>query len=457
MEHIIILAAGYGSRMKSQKSKAAQVFAGKPLIKWAYDLARTCQPKFIHVVHNDRNQTELAPLIPYPEVLWIKQEKICGTGDALRCALENILDGHALVIYVDMPLIESDHLNLLSKLDGDVKLLTAEARDPTGYGRVIRTVSGEVQQIIEQMDLSKEQQSINEVFTGILSAPVDRLKAWLNKIDNKNAQGEFLLTDIVKCAVDEKSSVKALKLPDDACIAGVNTMSQLVKLEKHYFKKRAEDFLAAGVKIEDPDRFVCTGEVEIGRDTVIERDVRIHGPSQIGSSCMLRTGCILENAQLGDASIVHPYSYLKHTFLAANTAVGPYAYCREGTVLADHAEIGAFVETKQAYIGHYSKAKHLSYLGDIDIGRHVNVGAGTIVCNYDGQKKHKTIIGNHVFVGSDVQLVAPLNIKDYAFVAAGTCVTEDVQENQLAIGRSRQENKKKSKKIAKSHTEIENL
>ena len=251
MEHIIILAAGYGSRMKSQKSKAAQVFAGKPLIKWAYDLARTCQPKFIHVVHNDRNQTELAPLIPYPEVLWIKQEKICGTGDALRCALENILDGHALVIYVDMPLIESDHLNSLSKLDGDVKLLTAEARDPTGYGRVIRTVSGEVQQIIEQMDLSKEQQSINEVFTGILSAPVDRLKAWLNKIDNKNAQGEFLLTDIVKCAVDEKSSVKALKLPDDACIAGVNTMSQLVKLEKLYLKKRAEDFLAAGVKIED--------------------------------------------------------------------------------------------------------------------------------------------------------------------------------------------------------------
>ena len=213
--------------------------------------------------------------------------------------------------------------------------------------------------------------------------------------------------------------------------------------------------MASGVRISDPDRFVCKGEVKIGVDTIIDPDVTIVGPCEIGSECSISQGVILEQVQIGDNVQIKPYSYLKETYLAAETIVGPYAYCRQGTVLADKAEVGAFVETKQAYIGHNSKAKHLSYLGDIDIGQFVNIGAGTIVCNYDGHSKHKTIIGNHVFVGSDCQLIAPVNLKDYAFVAAGTCVTMDIPENQLAIGRARQTNQRKTSNIKKTPTLID--
>ncbi|MAH60731.1 MAG: UDP-N-acetylglucosamine diphosphorylase/glucosamine-1-phosphate N-acetyltransferase [Legionellales bacterium] len=457
VDHIIILAAGYGRRMRSKKSKAAQVFAGKPMINWAYDLAKSCQPKFIHVVHNKDNQKELVRLVPFPDIMWIKQEKICGTGDALRSAIEHIYEGQVLVLFVDMPLIETSQLNALLHCDGDIKLLTAMSQNPKGYGRIIRDHNEVVQSIVEELDLSPDQHAIQEVFTGILSAPVALLKKLLAKLDNNNQQKEFLLTDIVKYAKEEKQAVNAVKLDHDYGISGVNTIRQLVELEKQYYLQRAYQFLDSGVRIADPERFVCTGDIEIGHDTVIEPNVTLVGPCQIGHGCYVGQNSRLDNVQLGDYASVHPYSFLKQTYLAANASVGPFGYCREGTVLADHAEVGAFVETKQAYIGHNSKAKHLSYLGDIDIGRHVNIGAGTIVCNYDGQKKHKTIIGNHVFVGSDSQLIAPVNLKDYTFVAAGTCVTEDVPENTLAIGRSRQTNRKKPTHFSKSHTEIENL
>lgn len=450
IEHVIILAAGKGSRMQSSYSKPVHLFAGKPLIKWAYDLAKTQNPKSIHIVHGESNQTELSPLVPDASIRWVCQNTPKGTADALMCALTNIESGRFLVVYADMPLVPKREIEALVAMSSDLNLMSVKQQDPTGYGRIVKDNQGQPIAIIEELDASSEQKQIDEVFTGILSGDVETVKHWISQLDNNNKQQEYLLTDIVEFAVKDQVPVNVLCSEDSVAFSGINSMKELIELQRTYYEMRAYEFLSKGVRICDPLRFECQGEIEIGHDTEIKPNVTLNGPCSIGAHCTIGENAVLSHVQMGDGSSVLPNSVLDHVFLAAHAKVGPFAYCRNGTVIADYAEIGAFVETKQAYIGQRTKAKHLAYLGDIDIGKNCNIGAGVIVCNWDGKKKHKTILGDHVFVGSDSQLIAPIKLEDYVFVAAGSCLTKDVPKHQLSIGRSKQINKSRSTKTPSS-------
>ena len=447
IDHVIILAGGKGSRMQSSRSKPVHDFAGKPLIRWSYDLAKQCKPQYIHIVHGQNNQTEFAPLVPDAKIRWVCQNDPKGTADALIKALGGIDTGSFLVIYADMPLVDFNEINTMLNLNGDLKLLSVNQSNPFGYGRLIRDDQNNPAAIIEEVDASSAQKEITEVFTGILAGSVEQVKSWINALDNNNKQKEYLLTDIVAKAYSDQVSINAHCANDQIAFSGVNAMDELVTLQRIYYEKRAYEFLKKGVKICDPKRFECQGEVDIGYDTEIRPNVSLTGPCSIGSNCFVGENAVLTHVQMGDHSSVMPNSVLDHTYLAAYAKVGPFAYCRNGTVIADYAEIGSFVETKQAYIGQRSKAKHLSYLGDVDIGKNCNIGAGVIVCNWDGKKKHKTVLGDHVFVGSDCQLIAPIHLEDYAFVAAGSCVTKNVPKHNLSIGRTKQLNKPRPSKI----------
>lgn len=447
IDHVIILAGGKGSRMNSSKSKPVHDFAGKPLIRWAYDLAKQCKPKFIHVVHGQNNQTDFAPLIPDATIRWVCQKKPNGTADALMCALDGIDKGQFLVIYADMPLVNVSDIQSMLNLQGELKLLSVRHDNPHGYGRLIHDDHGNPSAIIEEVDATNEQKQIQEVFTGILSGCVEQVKNWIQSLDNKNKQKEYLLTDIIAKAYKGKHSTHAHCSKNSVAFSGINSMAELVKLQRIYYEERAYEFLNKGVKICDPARFECQGEVDIGYDTEVRPNVSLMGPCSIGSNCFIGENAVLSHVQMGDHASIMANSVLDHTYLAAFSKVGPFAYCRNGTVIADYAEIGSFVETKQAYIGQRSKAKHLSYLGDVDIGKNCNIGAGVIVCNWDGKKKHKTVLGDHVFVGSDSQLIAPIHLEDYAFVAAGTCITKNVPKHNLSIGRTKQLNKPRPSKI----------
>lgn len=445
IDHIVILAAGTGSRMNSSKSKPVHDFAGKPLLRWVYDLAKSCQPRLIHIVHGPDNQTELAPLVPDAEIRWVCQSKQNGTANALMSALKEVNGGRFLVLNADMPLVDYETVMSLLVLQAPLKLLTVKKNNPTGYGRIMRHDATQAPYaIIEELDATSEQKKINEVFTGVLSGDVDDVKTWIQSLDNNNQQEEYLLTDVVSKANEAEVSIAAYCSDHSFALTGINTMSELVKLQRAYYEQRAQYFLDKGVRICDPKRFECQGDVEIGHDTEIKPNVSLIGPCHVGSNCVISENCVLNHVQMGDFATVLPNCYLDQTYLAAYSKVGPFAYCRNGTVIADYAEVGAFVETKKASIGQRSKAKHLSYLGDIDIGKNCNIGAGVIVCNWDGKNKHKTILGDHVFIGSDTQLIAPVHLEDYAFVAAGSCITKDVPKNNLSIGRSTQVNKPRS-------------
>lgn len=446
IDHVIILAGGKGSRMQSSKSKPLHDFAGKPLIRWSYDLAKQCNPKYIHIVHGQNNQTELAPLVPDAKIRWVCQSDPKGTADALSKALDGI-KGNFLVIYADMPLVSFVEIKAMLNQDGHLKLLTVNRQDPFGYGRLIRDDAQNPVAIVEEADATVPQKQIKEVFTGILSGSVEQVQNWISGLDNENKQQEYLLTDIVAKAYNDKVLLATYCSEDHVAFSGINAMEELVTLQRVYYEKRAHDFLKRGVKICDPKRFECQGEVDIGFDTEVRPNVSLTGPCSIGSNCFIGENAVLSHVQMGDHSSVMPNSVLDHTYLAAHAKVGPFAYCRNGTVIADYAEIGSFVETKQAYIGQRSKAKHLSYLGDVDIGKNCNIGAGVIVCNWDGKKKHKTVLGDHVFVGSDCQLVAPIHLEDYVFIAAGSCITENVPKNNLSIGRTKQLNKPRPSKV----------
>ena len=446
IDHVIILAGGKGSRMQSNKSKPAHDFDGKPLLRLSYDLAKQCQPKYIHIVHGQNNQIEFAPLVPDAKIRWVCQSDPKGTADALIKALDGIDHGKFLVIYADMPLVKLDEIKIMLDAKCDLKLLTVNQENPFGYGRLIRDDNDNPEAIIEEVDATVQQRKIKEVFTGILSGSVEQVKNWIHGLDNNNKQQEYLLTDIVTKAYKEGVSISAHCSDDHIAFSGVNAMEELVMLQRVYYKKRAYEFLRKGVKICDPARFECQGEVDIGFDTEIRPNVSLMGPCSIGSNCFIGENAVLSHVQMGDHASIQANSVLDQTYLAAHAKVGPFAYCRNGTVIADYAEIGSFVETKQAYIGQRSKAKHLAYLGDVDIGKNCNIGAGVIVCNWDGKKKHKTVLGDHVFVGSDCQLIAPIHLEDYVFVAAGSCVTKSVPKHNLSIGRSKQLNKPISSK-----------
>ncbi|PWC12428.1 bifunctional N-acetylglucosamine-1-phosphate uridyltransferase/glucosamine-1-phosphate acetyltransferase [Brenneria roseae subsp. americana] len=447
---VVILAAGKGTRMYSDLPKVLHPLAGKPMVQHVIDAAMTTGAQHVHLVYGhggDLLKRELSD----PALNWVLQAEQLGTGHAMQQAAPYFADDEdILMLYGDVPLISPQTLGRLlqAKPQGGIGLLTVKLDDPTGYGRIVRE-NGAVVGIIEHKDASEEQRRINEINTGILVANGKDLKRWLGRLNNNNAQGEYYITDIIAMAATEGNQVETVHPARLSEVEGVNNRLQLSALERVYQREQAEKLLLAGVMLLDPTRFDLRGDVVHGRDVTIDVNVVLEGDVKLGNRVKIGMGCVIKNCVIGDDCEISPYSVLEDAVLDADCTVGPFARLRPGAELAQGAHVGNFVELKKTRLGKGSKAGHLSYLGDAEIGSDVNIGAGTITCNYDGANKHKTIIGDDVFVGSDTQLVAPVNVASGVTIGAGTTVTSDVAENDLVISRVRQQHIKGWKRPVK--------
>ncbi len=438
---VVILAAGRGTRMYSDLPKVLHPLAGKPLVQHVIDTAASLGAARIHMVYGhggDLLQQRLNA--PVSGLSWVLQAEQLGTGHAMQQAAPFFADDEdVLMLYGDVPLISPATLERLvaAKPAGGIGLLTVTLDDPAGYGRIVRE-NGSVTGIVEQKDATEAQRLIKEINTGILVANGGDLKRWLSQLNNHNAQGEYYITDIIALAWGEGRRINTVNPDRFTEVEGVNNRLQLASLERAYQRQQAESLLLAGVTLHDPARFDLRGELTHGRDVIIDTNVIIEGRVSLGNNVVIGTGCVLKDCELGDGVVISPYTVIDRAVLHADVTVGPFARLRPGSELAQGAHIGNFVEMKQARLGQGSKAGHLSYLGDAQIGAGVNIGAGTITCNYDGANKHQTIIGDDVFVGSDTQLVAPVTVGNGATLGAGTTVTRNVGENELVLSRVRQ-------------------
>ncbi|ELA9713584.1 TPA: bifunctional UDP-N-acetylglucosamine diphosphorylase/glucosamine-1-phosphate N-acetyltransferase GlmU [Vibrio parahaemolyticus] len=432
----VILAAGKGTRMHSNMPKVLHTLAGKPMVKHVIDTCTGLGAQNIHLVFGhggDQMQTTLAD----ETVNWVLQADQLGTGHAVDQASPRFEDDEKiLVLYGDVPLISPETIeNLLdAQPTGGIALLTVMLDNPTGYGRIIRK-NGPVVAIVEQKDASEEQKQIKEINTGVMVATGGDLKRWLSGLNNNNAQGEYYLTDVIAAAHDEGRAVEAVHPVNAIEVEGVNDRAQLARLERAFQSMQAQKLLEQGVMLRDPARFDLRGGLQCGMDCEIDANVIIEGNVSLGDNVIIGTGCVLKDCEIDDNTIVRPYSVIEGATVGEECTIGPFTRLRPGAELRNDAHVGNFVEVKNARIGEGSKANHLTYLGDAEIGQRTNIGAGTITCNYDGANKFKTIIGNDVFVGSDSQLVAPVTIADGATIGAGTTLTKDVEEGELVITR----------------------
>ncbi|HDN2511832.1 MULTISPECIES: bifunctional UDP-N-acetylglucosamine diphosphorylase/glucosamine-1-phosphate N-acetyltransferase GlmU [Providencia] len=436
---VVILAAGKGTRMYSDLPKVLHLLAGKPMVQHVIDTAKSIGASDIHLVYGHGGDL-LKEKLGEQNLNWVLQAEQLGTGHAMQQAAPSFQDDEDIVmLYGDVPLIAKDTLDRLIEVkpQGGIGLLTVILDNPTGYGRIIRE-NNEVVGIIEQKDATEEQRKIQEINTGIMVASGKDFKRWLAQLNNDNAQGEYYITDIIALAHKEGNKVATVHPSRLSEMEGVNNRLQLAALERVYQKEQAEKLLLAGVMLIDPERFDIRGTLTHGRDIIIDTNVIIEGNVTLGNNVQIQSGCILRNCVIGDNSVISPYSVIENSELSSECTVGPFARLRPGAKLAAKAHVGNFVEMKNATLGLGSKAGHLSYLGDAQIGDNVNIGAGTITCNYDGANKHKTIIGDDVFVGSDTQLVAPVSVAKGATIGAGTTVTRDVNEDELVVSRVKQ-------------------
>lgn len=436
---VVILAAGKGTRMYSDLPKVLHTLAGKPMVQHVIDAANKLGAQRVNLVYGHGGEL-LKQTLSDDSLNWVLQAEQLGTGHAMQMAAPFFADDEdILMLYGDVPLISIDTLRRLreAKPQGGIGLLTVKLDDPTGYGRIARE-NGQVVGIVEHKDASEEQRKINEINTGILVANGADLKRWLGKLDNNNAQGEFYITDIIALAHGEGREIAAVHPDRLSEVEGVNNRLQLSRLERVFQTEQADKLLLAGVMLRDPARFDLRGELVHGRDVEIDNNVIVEGKVTLGNRVKIGTGCVIKNAVIGDDCEISPYTVIEDATLEAACTIGPFARLRPGAELAEGAHVGNFVEMKKARLGKGSKAGHLSYLGDAEIGDNVNIGAGTITCNYDGANKHKTIIGDDVFVGSDTQLVAPVTVARGVTIGAGTTVTRDVAENELVISRVKQ-------------------
>ncbi|AKH63305.1 MULTISPECIES: bifunctional UDP-N-acetylglucosamine diphosphorylase/glucosamine-1-phosphate N-acetyltransferase GlmU [Photorhabdus] len=436
---VVILAAGKGTRMYSDLPKVLHLLAGKPMVQHVIDTAMALDAKNVHLVYGHGGAL-MKHALSDQKLNWVLQSEQLGTGHAMQQAAPYFTDDEdILILYGDVPLIGADTLErlLAVKPEGGIGLLTAILDNPTGYGRIVRE-NGEVTGIIEQKDATEDQRKINEINTGILVANGGDLKRWLSQLNNNNAQGEYYLTDVIALAYKEGRKIEAVHPSRLSEMEGVNNRLQLSALERIYQSEQAAKLLLAGVMLLDPARFDLRGTLTHGRDVVIDTNVIIEGNVTLGNNVQIGTGCILKNCIIGDDSILSPYTVVEDSEMEAGCTVGPFARLRPGSKLAEKAHVGNFVEMKKSYLGKGSKAGHLTYLGDAEIGHNVNIGAGTITCNYDGANKFKTVIGDDVFVGSDTQLVAPVTVAKGATIGAGTTVTKNIAENELVVSRIKQ-------------------
>ena len=437
---IVILAAGQGKRMKSTLPKVLQPLAGRPLLKHVIDTARLLEPTAIHVVYGHGGD-QVRDVLKDEPVSWVLQAERLGTGHAVMQAMPTVPNDHVvLVLYGDVPLISRTTLTELLALAGtqQTALLTVELDDPTGYGRIVRGKHDRVQGIVEQKDASKKELKIRECNTGVMAAPARLLKKWLKSLRNDNAQGEYLLTDVIGMAAKEKVQVNPLVTPNVAEVLGVNDKVQLAELEGAHRRQVARGLMIAGVTLADPARLDVRGTVTHGADVFIDVNVVLEGNVKLGDRVRIHPNCVIRNSEIGDDTQVFPNCVVENAAIGASCNIGPFARIRPTSNLASNVHIGNFVEVKNSIMGDGSKANHLAYVGDAEVGARVNIGAGTIIANYDGVNKHRTTIADDVHTGSNSVLVAPITVGAGATIAAGSTVAREVPAGKLTVARARQ-------------------
>ncbi|MEZ5451702.1 MAG: bifunctional UDP-N-acetylglucosamine diphosphorylase/glucosamine-1-phosphate N-acetyltransferase GlmU [Thiothrix sp.] len=440
----IILAAGQGTRMRSSLPKVLHPVAGRPMLQHVVDACSALQSRNVacHMAIVYGHGGDLVrERIQGENLNWVVQSVQKGTGHAVSQAIHLVdADDVVLVAYGDVPLIRSATLQGLAQglQDSSLCILTTGLAEPKGYGRIVRNAEGQVQAIVEEKDATDEQRLIREVNTGFIAARGRDLKRWLQQITPQNAQGEYYLTDCVGLAVAEGGSINTVSCADPVEVEGANNRVQLARLERACQQRQVEKLMLDGATVADPARLDIRGEVEVGQDVFLDINVVLIGKVKLGNNVVIDANCVIENAEIGDNTHVKSHSVIENTVVAENCDIGPFARLRPGTVLAAKAKIGNFVETKKAHIGKGSKVNHLSYIGDTEMGDDVNIGAGTITCNYDGANKHKTIIGDKVFVGSCTQLVAPVTVGEGATIGAGSTITKDAPAGELTLSRAKQ-------------------
>jgi bifunctional UDP-N-acetylglucosamine pyrophosphorylase/glucosamine-1-phosphate N-acetyltransferase len=437
--NVVILAAGLGKRMQSQLPKVLHALAGRPLISHVIDTARALGAERIIVVYGHGGE-QVRGAVAGSDLAFARQEPQLGTGHAVQQALSLLSDAPVtLILYGDVPLTRPETLKELVQACSDrVAVLTSELDDPTGYGRIVRDTSGSIRAIVEEKDANADERRIREVNTGLMAVPTTHLARWIGQLKNDNAQAEYYLTDVVKLALADGVQVEGVKLARSWEALGVNSRAQLAQLERIYQREYAERLLEAGVALADPARIDIRGELTCGRDVYIDVNCVFEGKVMLDDGVHVGANCVLKDVAVGAAARIEPFSHIDDAAVGQRCKIGPYARIRPGTRLGTDVHIGNFVEVKASDIEDGSKANHLAYIGDTTIGRNVNVGAGTITCNYDGAYKHRTIIEDDVFIGSDTQLVAPVTVRRGATIAAGSTITREVLEGELALTRVKQ-------------------
>ncbi|MGE4359753.1 MAG: bifunctional UDP-N-acetylglucosamine diphosphorylase/glucosamine-1-phosphate N-acetyltransferase GlmU [Lysobacteraceae bacterium] len=437
--NVVILAAGEGKRMRSSRPKVLQPIAARPMLAHVIDAARALSPAAIHIVHGHEGAAVRAAFADDADLRWVEQAQRLGTGHAVAQAMPGIGDdARVLVLYGDVPLLRPETLHALLAAEGALAVLVAELDDPTGYGRIVRDADGCVAAIVEERDADADQKRIRTVNTGLVVADAATLRRWLAALSNRNAQGEYYLTDIFAMAASAFTPARMVQVSDAQEIEGANDLWQLARLERAFQLRAARALCERGVRLADPARLEQRGTVRVGREVEIDIDVVLEGRVELGDGVRIGPFTRLRDVTLGPGTQVKAHCDLEGVVCAANARIGPYARLRPGTDLADGAHVGNFVELKNTRLGPGSKANHLSYLGDALVGARVNIGAGTITCNYDGVNKSQTIIGDDAFIGSNSALVAPVEVGEGATLGAGTVLTKPAPAGHLTVARARQ-------------------
>ena len=436
---VVILAAGAGTRMKSSLPKVLQPLAGRPLLQYVLDSARALAPSAIHVVYGHGGEA-VPRAFAKEQVSWVCQRQQLGTGHAVMQALPHLsANQRALILYGDVPLIRTATLQALLDAAGpdEVSVLTVNASDPTGYGRVVRNAAGRIQAIVEEQDATPRQKRLRECNTGVIAVPVSRLTQWLKRLGNRNAQGEYYLTDLIGFAVRDRVAVRPLLAADEQEVQGINDRLQLAAAEGAWRARQARKLMLEGATLVDPARVDVRGTVTVGVDVVIDVNVVLVGDVKLGNGVRIGPNCLIRNAQIASGTELFGNCFIEHAHIGSDCRIGPFARIRPETVLADRVHLGNFVEVKNSKIGAGSKANHLTYLGDATVGSAVNVGAGTVVCNYDGANKWPTTIEDNAFIGSGSMLVAPIHIGAGATIGAGSTISRSAPAGELTLARAR--------------------
>ncbi len=438
---VVVLAAGQGKRMHSALPKVLQPLAGRPLLEHVIRAARALQPAGIHIVHGHGAEQVRAAFADQTDLKWALQAEQLGTGHAVVQAMPAIPDGHqVLVLYGDVPLIRRETLERLvaESAGGKLALLSARLDDATGYGRVLRDASGAVTRIVEHKDASDGERRVGEINTGVMAYDAAPLRRYLGNLRNDNSQREYYLTDVIAMAVADKVSVQGIVAESPTEVLGINDRTQLAAAERAWQRIQAADLMARGATLADPERIDVRGEVTLGRDVFIDVGVVLEGKVVLGDRVHIGPYAVITDCTLGADTLVHPHTVMTGSAAGDDCEIGPFSRLRPGTVLSSHVKTGNFVEVKNSHVAPHSKINHLTYVGDATIGTEVNVGAGTITCNYDGANKHRTVIGDKAFIGSGVMLVAPVEIGAGATIGAGSTITKDAPTGELTVARAKQ-------------------